>query len=48
VKGTDEVLEDLHNILFRRKGKASTRKRDIKKFSGYAYPKESEVRDPAP
>lgn len=44
VKGTDEVLEDLHVVLFRRKGKNSTRKRDIKKFSGFVYAEGSEVR----
>eukprot|EP00884_Botryococcus_braunii_P019523 jgi/Botrbrau1/6254/Bobra.0129s0007.2 len=42
VKGGDEILEDLHNILFRRKGKASARKKNIKKFSGFVYPEGSE------
>lgn len=42
VKGADEILEDLHTILFRRKGKASARKKNIKKFSGFVYPEGSE------
>ncbi|KAL0045693.1 hypothetical protein WJX82_001892 [Trebouxia sp. C0006] len=37
VTGRDELLEDLHQILYARKGKLSTRKKDIQAFSGFAY-----------
>lgn len=37
VTGRDELLEDLHQILYGRKGKLSTRKRDISAFSGFTF-----------
>ncbi|DBA88516.1 TPA: hypothetical protein ACH3X2_004992 [Trebouxia sp. C0005] len=35
--GRDELLEDLHQILYARKGKLSTRKKDIQAFSGFTF-----------
>lgn len=35
--GRDELLEELHFLLYRRKGKLQTRKREIQNFSGYPY-----------
>ncbi|KAL0021164.1 hypothetical protein WJX77_006655 [Trebouxia sp. C0004] len=37
VTGRDELLEDLHQILYARKGKLSTRKKDIQAFSGFTF-----------
>ena len=31
-------MEELHNVLYRRKGKGTTRKKDILNFTGFAYP----------
>lgn len=43
--GRDELLEDLHQILYGRKGKLSTRKRDIQAFSGFSFSDEQQDTD---
>lgn len=42
--GSTELAEQLHQLLFRRKGAAATRKRDIMDFSGFAFEEEDKVR----
>ncbi|CAL5223040.1 g5495 [Coccomyxa viridis] len=42
VKGGTELVESIHSLLFKSKGKLSTRKRDIMAFSGFAYEDETE------
>lgn len=42
VTGRDELLEDLHQILYGRKGKLTTRKKDIQAFSGFTFADEQE------
>lgn len=42
ITGRDELLEDLHTLLYKRKGKLSTRKRDIGSFSGFVFEDKAE------
>ncbi len=44
VKATDPLMEDLHQLMYRRKGKGTTRKTDIKGFSGFVYAEDVKVR----
>ncbi|BDA50815.1 probable protein DEK [Coccomyxa sp. Obi] len=37
VTGKDELLEELHFLLFKRRGKLATRKKEILGFSGFVY-----------
>ncbi|KAL3135074.1 hypothetical protein ABBQ32_008019 [Trebouxia sp. C0010 RCD-2024] len=42
VTGRHELLEDLHQILYGRKGKLTTRKKDIQAFSGFTFADDQE------
>lgn len=42
IPGREELMELLHDVLYRRKGQASTRKRGILDFSGFTFPAASQ------
>lgn len=41
ISGRDELMESLHNILYRRKGTGTTRKKAILDFNGFAFTAEN-------
>jgi hypothetical protein len=43
VTGKDELAEQLHMVLYRRKGTQASRKKDIMDFSGFAFEEEEQV-----
>lgn len=45
ISGRDELMESLHNIMYRRKGIATTRKKAILDFNGFAFSAESEEKE---
>lgn len=45
ISGRDELMESLHNIMYRRKGVATTRKKAILDFNGFAFSTESEEKE---
>jgi protein DEK len=45
ISGRDELMESLHNILYRRKGAATTRKKAILDFNGFAFAAENEEKE---
>ena len=45
VTGRDELMEAFHNMLFRRKGMATTRKKAILDFSGFAFAEDQEEKE---
>ncbi len=45
ISGRDELMESLHNIIYRRKGAATTRKKAILDFNGFAFPAENEEKE---
>lgn len=45
ISGRDELMESLHNIIYRRKGIATTRKKAILDFNGFAFSAESEEKE---
>lgn len=45
ITGKDELLEGLHNVIFRRKGQATTRKKAILEFNGLSFPEEEKERE---
>ncbi|KAK9804710.1 hypothetical protein WJX72_001206 [[Myrmecia] bisecta] len=47
ITGRDELLEDFHFLLFRRKGKLATRKREVAAFSGFTWGDEDKEKERA-
>lgn len=45
ITGKDELMESLHNVLYRRKGVATTRKKAILDFSGFAFVEDAEEKE---
>lgn len=45
ISGRDELMEGLHNLIFRRKGQAMTRKKAILDFNGYSFAEDHQVRE---
>ncbi len=45
ISGRDELMESLHNIMYKRKGAATTRKKAILDFNGFAFAAENEEKE---
>ena len=43
IPGSDEFLEQLHLVLYKRRGTASSRKKDTRAFSGWTFAGDSKV-----
>lgn len=43
IPGREELMEQLHDVMYKRKGQASTRKRDILDFSGFSFAAEGKA-----
>jgi protein DEK len=45
ITGRDELMEGLHNVLFRRKGQATTRKKGVLDFNGFSFATDAEEKE---
>jgi len=45
ITGKDELMESFHNVLYRRKGMANTRKKAILDFCGFAFVADQEEKE---
>ena len=45
ITGKDELMESLHNVLYRRKGVATTRKKVILDFCGFSFAEDAEEKE---
>lgn len=45
ITGRDELMEGLHNVIFRRKGQATTRKKAVLDFNGFSFAADVEEKE---